>query len=113
MQAQPLQNVPAQRPTTSSINEKPPLDSSLLAFARKLRQQHSDPGRLLWALLRNRHFGNFKFRRQHPFKPFILDFYCQEAKLAIELDGGQHNTDSARQYDSERTAFLESHEISV
>jgi very-short-patch-repair endonuclease len=67
----------------------------------------------MWAMLRDRRFCGFKFRRQHPVKPYILDFYCEEAKLVIELDGGQHNTDSARRYDVNRTEFLNSTGITV
>ncbi len=44
----------------------------------------------MWALLRAKRFGGFKFRRQHPVGPYVLDFYCAAAKLAIEADGGQH-----------------------
>jgi very-short-patch-repair endonuclease len=54
-----------------------------------------------------------KFRRQQPIARCILDFYCDQAKLAIELDGGQHNTESARRHDSERTAFLGERDITV
>lgn len=50
----------------------------------------TDAEQLIWKLLRNRTVGGFKFRRQHPVQSFILDFYCHEALLAIELDGGQH-----------------------
>jgi very-short-patch-repair endonuclease len=48
----------------------------------------------------------FKFRRQHPCGPYILDFYCPARHLAIELDGGQHFISTAQNYDQRRTAFL-------
>ena len=57
--------------------------------ARQLRRQLTPPERILWRLLRNRPKG-FKFRRQHPLGPFVLDFYCHQALLAIELDGFSH-----------------------
>ncbi len=50
----------------------------------------TDAERLLWYHLRNRYFGGFKFRRQHPVGPFIVDFICPVKKLIIEVDGSQH-----------------------
>ena len=50
---------------------------------------------------------DLKFRRQHVIKPYILDFYCHEISLVIELDGSQHGMDDAIEYDAERTKFLE------
>ncbi len=82
------------------------LDPALLGLARRLRQEHSDAEQLMWALVRNRRLGGFKFRRQHPVDPYVLDFYCEEAKLAVELDGGQHNTEDGRRHDERRTEFL-------
>lgn len=54
-----------------------------------------------------------KFRRQHPVAPYVLDFYCHELKLAIELDGGQHNEEQGLAHDRQRTAFLEAQGITV
>lgn len=56
-----------------------------------LRRNMTDAERLLWQRLRGRQMKGRKFRRQHPFNNFILDFVCLEAKLVIEVDGGQHN----------------------
>jgi very-short-patch-repair endonuclease len=58
--------------------------------ARLLRKKATEPERILWRHLRNRNFAGHKFRRQHPFDDYVLDFYCPSAKLAIELDGGGH-----------------------
>ena len=71
--------------------------------ARKLRRTSTEPERLLWAHLRNRHLGGHRFVRQHPVGPYFADFLCREQKLVIELDGGQHS-DSA--YDTARDRFL-------
>ena len=60
----------------------------------------------MWKILRNRGFHDAKFRRQHPKEGFILDFYCHEAKLCVELDGSQHNEDEQVKYDEERTKIL-------
>ena len=58
---------------------------------RKLRKAMTDAEKKLWQQLRGKQFDGYKFRRQHPFGDFILDFVCMEAKLVIEVDGGQHN----------------------
>ncbi|WP_202305199.1 endonuclease domain-containing protein [Dryocola clanedunensis] len=72
---------------------------------KALRQNMTPEERILWKSLRNRQFAEFKFRRQHPLRPFIVDFACLEAKLIVELDGGQH--DENRRYDEERRRWLE------
>jgi len=87
------------------------LPADLLVFARELRARQTDAENLLWGLLRNRRLLGLKFRRQYPLRPYILDYYCHEAKLAIELDGGQHA--EQHHYDQQRTAQLESRGILV
>ena len=62
---------------------------------------------LLWQNLRNRKVSNCKFRRQHPIARYIVDFYCHEARLVIEVDGGIHFTPENIQYDQFRTEELE------
>ncbi len=57
---------------------------------RGLRKNMTEAELRLWQCLRQRQIGGFKFRRQHPFNDHILDFVCLEAKLVIEVDGGQH-----------------------
>ena len=59
--------------------------------ARALRAEPTDAERKLWSLLRSRQIAGYRFRRQHPVPPYILDFACVEARLAVEADGGQHN----------------------
>jgi very-short-patch-repair endonuclease len=65
----------------------------------------TDAERKLWTILRARQLGGAKFRRQQPIGPFIADFVCQEARLIVEADGGQHAENVG---DVRRTAFLES-----
>jgi len=89
--------------------QKLPVD--LLVFARELRARQTDAENLLWGLLRSRRLFGLKFRRQCPLKPYILDFYCHEVKLAIELDGGQHA--DQLHYDQQRTVYLENKGITV
>lgn len=71
--------------------------------ARGMRTLPTDAERRLWQYLRNSQLGGWRFRRQHPIPPYILDFACLEVCLAVEVDGGQH-ADSG--YDDARTAFL-------
>ncbi|KAB0671889.1 endonuclease domain-containing protein [Oryzomonas sagensis] len=87
--------------------------SHILKFARELRGTHTDAENLLWMLLRDRRFCGFKFRRQHPISGYILDFYCHECRLAVELDGGGHATEEQATYDCERTKELEGAGIKV
>ncbi|KAB2879375.1 DUF559 domain-containing protein [bacterium] len=63
--------------------------------------------RLLWQSLRNRGIEGFKFRRQHSVGPFVLDFYCPELKLAIEVDGYSHDSEETKKYDTERQKIIE------
>ena len=88
---------------------KPPLPSRTLAFGRELRRCGTDAERLLWYLLRAKRFQGYKWRRQHPQPPYVLDFYCHAAKLVVELDGGQHTSES----DKARTRYLESRGLTV
>ena len=90
-----------------------PLPAGLLAAARDLRKHLTDAEQLLWFYLRRRQLAGYRFRRQHPFERYVLDFYCVEAALAVELDGGQHNEDGVALYDTQRTAFLMGRGVAV
>lgn len=72
---------------------------------RRLRNTMTDAELRIWQCLRRRQMDGFKFRRQHPFDDYVLDFVCLEAMLVIEVDGGQHGDNAAR--DMIRTAALE------
>jgi very-short-patch-repair endonuclease len=71
--------------------------------ARELRRNATDAERHLWFALRDRRLAAYKFRRQRPIGPFIVDFACIEHRLVIEADGGQHADNPA---DDARTAWL-------
>ena len=86
---------------------------SKVELARELRQRAATAERLAWRLLRNRRLLGYKFRRQHVLRGFIVDFYCAELRLAIEMDGGVHGAHPRRDYDTARTAALERHSIHV
>ena len=84
---------------------------TLVPVARRLRREPTDAERKLWQQLRGRRLDRLKFRRQHPFAGFVLDFYCEELKLCIELDGGQHAERVAE--DEARTKVLEKLGVTV
>ncbi|MEO6255711.1 MAG: endonuclease domain-containing protein [Sphingomicrobium sp.] len=73
--------------------------------ARQLRKAMTPPERRLWNVLRLRP-GGFKFRRQHPFGPYILDFFCYESALCVEIDGMSHEMGSNPERDRRRDDWL-------
>lgn len=83
----------------------------LTSQARALRKNQTDVERWLWHMLRNRHLYQYKFRRQLPIEPYIVDFACLELKLIIELDGGQHANQTEQ--DAQRSLFLRQRGFSV
>jgi very-short-patch-repair endonuclease len=74
------------------------------ARAIQLRRTATQPEQLLWSILCRRQLGGFKFRRQHPIEPYIVDYYCASAKLIIELDGESH--EGRQVYDHDRECHL-------
>ena len=74
-------------------------------IARRLRRNQTDAERAVWFRLRDRRLGGWKFRRQFPIDRFIVDFFCADAHLIVELDGGQHAMQAAA--DAQRTKTLE------
>ncbi|QJP17404.1 DUF559 domain-containing protein [Starkeya sp. ORNL1] len=76
-----------------------------ISRARRLRKNQTDVERKLWSHLRDRRLDGWKFRRQGPIESYIVDFLCPDAKLVVELDGGQH----AAENDADRTQMIEAH----
>ena len=76
------------------------IDPQLLVFAKSMRHTATDAESLMWQLLRAKRFMNLKFLLQHVIAPYIVDFYCHELGLVLELDGGQHGNDDAVEYDN-------------
>ena len=68
---------------------------------------------VLWHNVRSRRLRGLEFRRQHEIGPFIVDFYCEEVKLAVEIDGAPHFEPEGRAYDARRTAWLKQHGVTV
>ncbi len=85
----------------------------LVQVARILRKQDTWAEKLMWSWLRDRRFSRYKFRRQHPYPPYVLDFFSFEAMLNIELDGSQHGVRGQQQSDVERDTWLEARGIKV
>ena len=87
--------------------------SRLSELARQLRQKSTDAESLLWQSLRNRKVLGFKFRRQHQFGEYVVDFYCSEAKLVVECDGEIHSRNDSWQHDRVRDAYMNSQGLTV
>ena len=84
-----------------------------ISFARELRRKLSPPEVRLWVRLRARIPGAPTFRRQHPTGPYVLDFYCARAKLAVEVDGYSHDVGDQPERDIRRDAWLNAQGIRV
>ena len=109
-------------PADLSIRWSPPyrgtfgamrLNRRLKCFARRMRHAPTRGEERLWSWLRERQFRGCKFRRQYPAGRYILDFYCPALKLAIELDGRQHQEAWTTEYDFRRSRYLEGHGVRV
>ena len=82
-------------------------------FRRQLRHDETPMERKLWKYLRNKQLDGLRFRQQHGFGPYIMDFYCPSIRLCIELDGEVHNTVEQQAKDADRTVFLNQNRIYV
>ena len=82
------------------------MSNAMIEKARRLRADQSDAERKFWARVRDRRLGGLKFKRQVPIGPYFADFCCEEARLVVELDGGQHGDDDALAHDAARDAYL-------
>ncbi|MCF8414124.1 MAG: endonuclease domain-containing protein, partial [Melioribacteraceae bacterium] len=74
---------------------------------RKLRRNQTIAEKNMWSQLRNRQFLGLKFRRQYSIDRYVIDFYCPEFKIAIELDGSIHDLDDVKEYDTRRQKHIE------
>ena len=78
---------------------------------RKLRQHQTNAEELVWRFIRDRQLLGYKFRRQYSVDAYVIDFYCVELKLAIEIDGGTHNSPEQKKKDTIRQKYLEAFHI--
>jgi very-short-patch-repair endonuclease len=86
---------------------------AVVVRARGLRREQTPAEARLWSALRKRQVAGLKFRRQHPYEQFILDFFCVERQLAVEVDGGVHLYPEQAARDLERSEFLEQRGVHV
>ena len=87
--------------------------ATIVRAARQLRQEPTSAEVKLWDALRSHRLAGLKFRRQHPYGRFVLDFFCVEHSLAVELDGSIHAEPAQAARDAERTEYLQAHGIRV
>ena len=85
----------------------------IIEVARELRKKSTPAERLLWEQLRNHRLNGLKFRRQHHVGRYVVDFYCAELWLVVELEGGVHNTKDQKEYDKHRFDFLEANDLHI
>jgi very-short-patch-repair endonuclease len=88
-------------------------DPILKQRRKELRNNQTDAEKVFWSHVRNMQFLGMKFFRQYSLGHYVLDFYCPAKKLAVELDGGQHNDSDNREYDAARSEYLNAHEVEV
>jgi very-short-patch-repair endonuclease len=89
---------------TTRDPSRTPRTGTLRKYAKRMRHAPTEAEARLWSLLRDRRFASYKFRRQMPLGPYIVDFVCLSAKLIIEADGSQHVDDDR---DLTRRGYLE------
>jgi len=87
--------------------------AGLAERARELRKKQTPAEEVMWELLRDRRFLGLKFRRQHQFGDYVADFYCDEHKLVVELDGPIHDKQEQKQHDTRRDSYLRSQGLTV
>ena len=82
-------------------------------YRQLLRKEATPSERIIWKRLQKRQIDGYKFRQQHGMGPYVLDFYCPELRLCIEIDGDIHDLPENKKKDSERTIFLNQNKIEV
>src|SRR5258708_5043275 len=90
----------------SKITRVQSIQADKLSFAKRLRREMTPAERILWKALRRNAIDGFHFRRQQIIEGYVVDFYCDEAKLAIELDGGVHEEQWKYDESRDRTISL-------
>lgn len=88
-------------------------DSVVKEKRRNLRKNLTNAERKMWSMLRNKQICGLKFYCQYSVGHYILDFYCPNQRLAIEIDGGHHAEEEQQQHDNERNKYLKENDIKV
>jgi very-short-patch-repair endonuclease len=104
---------PSSRAAGEGGYELPKASRELIARARQLRREATTAESLLWELLRDRRLLGRKFRRQHPIGQFIADFFCDDARLIIEIDGAVHREPTQQERDRLREEILREHGFAI
>ena len=102
-----------QRKENMSPKSKGKTTWKYVVAARELRQEETEAEKKLWEALRGKRLNGLKFRRQHPYERTILDFFCVEHQLVVELDGSVHDEPDQFASDEERTNFLNERGLKV
>lgn len=87
--------------------------SKLTIYARKMRKEPTKAEAVVWNWIRKKQINNLRFRRQYRIENYILDFYCPEIKLAIEVDGSTHDNDQVYESDQRRQDILRSRGVKI
>lgn len=82
------------------------MQNNTTLMSRTLRVEQTPLENVLWYHLRARRFQGWKFRRQHPIGPYVVDFYCHERRLIVEVDGDSHGEEDRIGHDKRRSCFL-------
>ena len=88
-------------------------DPRVLAMARAMRKEPTPAEDVIWDVLRRKALGGLKFRRQHAIEGYVVDFYCHEKRLCIELDGAPHLTPAGKERDDYRDSQLRAKGLTV
>jgi very-short-patch-repair endonuclease len=104
---------PKQKYTKSGVVFLQHVEQTKVEQARVLRQEMTPAEAVIWIELRNRNFHGHKFRRQQIIDGYIVDFYCEQAKLVVEIDGSVHDTTEQQIYDEHRNKVFNAKGISV
>lgn len=80
---------------------------------KDLRNNPTKAEKLLWNVFKGKGLGGFKFRRQYGVGRYVIDFYCVKSKLAVETDGGVHDSEESQKYDKDREEFIKNFGIRI
>lgn len=93
--------------TTSGVVALQYISELKKSQSREFRKNPTETENIFWQAVRNRRIGGLKFRRQQVIEGFIVDFFCEEKKLVVEIDGSFHNTEEQKKIDAHRKAVFE------
>jgi very-short-patch-repair endonuclease len=98
---------------TTGLIKNQHVSSKKKSRAIELRRNMTEAEKIFWAAARGRKFRKLKFRRQQIIEGFVIDFYCDELRLCVEIDGAVHRDETAKKYDAERDKALKMHGLTM